>query len=211
MTPKIVVRCQQPQTHEALWEEFVSPLIFLLTLATGTPQRVRRLVLREWSSDPFGGRTAVALPSRWTDMQPMKAHPRFWEYPLHFLDVEPRFEDVLRRWFALYGDTRQALLEFFTAPLTPGMYAEESFARTVRALEMWHRRRFGGEILPKEHFQDLRSRVEANLTGAELDLVRMRLNFGNEWTLKQRLDALMDAADDPIGTLAVKTLLQMAS
>lgn len=81
------------------------------------------------------------------------------------------------------------------------MFLEDSFLRVVRAIEVWHRLHFGGDMLPTDQLNEMLGRLEGSLPVEEWKVVKMRLQYGNEWSLKRRLDDLIARGGEPMAAI----------
>jgi hypothetical protein len=202
LTPVILFRPTEPITFEEAWISFVTPVLFLLSMAIGSPDRILHLhVGCDDSEEHPYGRTAEVLTSSWTEELARNGSANFWEHLLPFSLVTDRFETVVQRWFELYEVTRDSLVDFFSVQLTPFMYAEERFSRVVRSLESWHRSRIGGTHMEPSEFDSLLKTLLAGRTGPERSFINMRLQHANEPTLKARLVELIALAGEPLASL----------
>ena len=201
MHPKLVLEPNSPLTLDDLWSHFTMPMLFFLTLCTASPNYVHEIQVTV--GDPshfetFG--TAAVITSKWRS-NAVQEESHYWEHLIPFALVRPQFEQICVTWLNIMDEYRVPLLEFFSVMLERSMFLEDSFLRVVRAIEVWHRLRFGGQILPAVQFKDLMNRLEGSLPTEEWDLVRMRLQFGNEWSLKSRLDDLISRGGEPIAAI----------
>ena len=164
LEPRFVVRVPEGITLEAAWDVYITPLLFLMTLATGSAQSIRSLNAGQAARQPWRSSRASVLPNRWGNVPDLTGDARHWEFPLPFHQIEPRFAEVVPSWLELFGNERLALVEFFSVPFTPGLFLEDSFARTVRAIELWHRGRHGGEWMSPQEFEELRAHLGVTTT-----------------------------------------------
>jgi hypothetical protein len=205
--PVFTVKLDGPLTLEEIWERVVTPLLFFTTFATGQGDSILSLKLQSSANarpdDWYDGDKAEWLGGTWgaRSGDDELDVPR-WEQLVQFDDVRDRFEQVFPRWFDLFPQAQSSLLDLFAVPITRGLFVEEQFTRIVRAMEAWHRETVGGTFMEDAHFADLLGRlVAAAESSEERSFVKMRLNYANERTLKQRLDALIEAAGSPLNDL----------
>ncbi len=205
--PYLCYRPAGPIPYEAYWEKFVTPTLFFLTLATGEADWLRDIWVTSVegaSATQDGGKSEPTAPirvltSRWSSPAREEVGvPRWWEFTLPFEHVEDRFETVWAKWFEVHTRARAALLEFFSVPLSPEVYLEDTFSRVVRALELWHRALVGGVLVPEKEYEAVLVKVRQALTRSEWEIVGMRLRYGNEPTQKRRLDELIEEAGLPL-------------
>jgi ApeA N-terminal domain 1 len=199
--PCIAIIPTSPLTLDKAWELYLNPILFFVTLATGTaPHLVQLAVSTAYSTNP-GSIPRRVLPTVWNRVKAPSRPPWSGEYLVPFEAVEASFEQVMLRWFEIEKQTRTALLEFFSVPFTPTMYEEESFARTVRACEMWHRAHFGGQYMSDDKFGQILNALTQAVAAEDRSFVNVRMQFANELTLKQRLDDMITRADTPLTAL----------
>jgi len=192
-------RPSESLTLSQIWRQFVTPMLFFLTIATGEVSRTRRLTLSLRGDWPTS--TVDVYDARWRSAGDKEAS--FWEFLIQRGDIED-FGDTICRWIRLYNRHPELLLAFFATPYAPAMYAEESFTRTVHSLEAWHRAEVDGTVFPVDVFHGLIARVEATAANdAEREFLRVRLQHANSPTLKQRLDAMIELSPPSVrGLLA---------
>jgi hypothetical protein len=198
MVPGLDFEFAESMPVHRIWSECVTPVMFLTTFATGIPDGISRIWVGEDASDTRPG-AELRFARWWAGTSPESL--RWWDFLVPFQEVEKDFESLLVRWFEIAEDARSALLEYFSVPLTSGMYLEDSFNRTVRSLELLHRGLIGGQLLPDDDYQTLLLAVKGALPKRDWDIASMRLRYGNEPTQKQRLDALVERSGDPVAEL----------
>ncbi len=202
ITPLMHFRPTEPITFEQAWGCFVTPVLFLLSMATGTPDRIAHMHVGCDDSQEYPyGRAAEVLTTSWTRDSPKQRSTNYWEHLLPFGLVQDKFEVVVQRWFEVYGATQDSLVDFFSVDLTPFMYAEERFTRVVRSLESFHRARMGGTHMDPPVFNALLKTLLEGRTGPERSFINMRLKYANEPTLKARLVELIGRAGEPVASL----------
>lgn len=203
VTPKFTFDSITGSTLEDIWESFVTPLLFLTSFATGEPDRLAEIEVVRFVQ-PASGREAEifgekkperyrVVSTQWAGVMPDGNH-RWWEVQLPFKNFEDHFPSIVPAWFKLYRQARATLLEFFAITLYPNMFLEDSFARSVRSLEMWHRSMFNGSIMEEAEYHGLLAKLKDVCTRTEWDLVSMRMKYGNEFTQKMRIDKLIEDA-----------------
>jgi hypothetical protein len=196
--PGLAYEPSQPVTVANLWRELITPSLFLTTFATGQADGIARLTVQEDLAEVSS--PADVRFSRWWGT-PLSSSPDWWSFLLPFEDFEARFDELCRLWFDLHASIRTSLQEFFSVSFTPSMYLEDSFNRTVRSLELFHRARMGGQLMSDVDYRDLLDRVKGAVTRDQWQVASMRLNYGNEPTQKQRLEELVMRAGSPIAPL----------
>jgi hypothetical protein len=203
--PKFTVDFITPLTSEEIWRGVATPLLFLTSFACGLGDSVRRI--ESWrpgkSDDDWDIDRADWLGGTWREPPEVRPHPLAWRNSLlSFEDVADRFDEVVPAWFSLYQAAQYSMYDLFLKYVQPPFYLEDSFSRIVRGLETWHRLIEGGQIMDEEEFDALLKRLrEAAGSGTHRQFVQMRLKYGNELTLKQRLDALIDQGGEPMSAV----------
>lgn len=192
----------EPLSEATAWKDFVTPLLFLITFATGTGDRLTqvRLYPREVDTE-WPSRGAELLGTTWSDEPAPHDPAAFLRHLLRFDDVEQLFEPVMQAWFKLYARTHSALLDFFTVPLTSGLFAEDEFSRVARSLEVWHRASVERTYMPPDEFSELMNLLRSVTSKKQWQFIDMRLKYGNEPTFKQRLDEMIERAGAPLTDL----------
>lgn len=197
VNPNVVVSFDTPVAIDTIWDVFVTPTLYFMAFVTGDPDRVVQLTAsREVDSETeldrqlHGDKKSqwfTVYSVAWTSSIPNK-ESRFWEFPLPLSEARERFATLLPKWFLICESISDALLEFFSITLEPGMFLEDSFSRSVRSTEIWHRKMVGGTIMSRDKFSSLLDKLHFHCTREEWDLVQMRMRYGNELTQKARLD-----------------------
>jgi hypothetical protein len=199
VTPCLVLRLEESIASDSAWRSFVTPAVFFLTLATGHGDQITRLSAELDASESGSHRTVEILVSRWTE--PLPALPNSWEHTLQYVFVRDRFQSVMPAWFEMVEQARDSLLDFFSIQQATSMFLEEQFIRVSRCIESWHRRMVGGTQMPEEDFQALLGSLRGFLEPEAWEFVKMRLQYGNERTLKRRLDDILADAAPQLQTL----------
>lgn len=108
----------------------------------------------------------------------------------------------MSEWFAVHRAARSSLMDFFLSGFNQYEWAEDSFARIVRGLESWHRTVVGGLYMDESEYQGLYDQAVMSAASTQhREFLRMRLKYGNEPTLKRRLDESVAEAGPPVSDL----------
>lgn len=189
-----------PMTLDEFYDDILNPILILLALCTSAPDRLAQL----WID--LADRTAEAFPkvlqvlsTSWISAFTPESKIDSGQFLIRFEDVEDRFQDFLQRWLTTYRNLRRSLLDFFSVLLTRGMYIDESFLRTIRSLESWHRDRFPDEKSKDEIDLDrILNSLNKLVPSTDISLLKSKLEFAHEPSLRQRLDSLVDSSPNPI-------------
>jgi len=199
IAPAIELSLATPLNLDRLWDDFVAPTLFFVTFCTGEPNAIREItVIPKLTDTTEYTRPVTVIISKWRQVRTGASDSRPSTHLLPFSVVEDRFQEICAAWYRIEAEQKIPLLEFFAVFLDERMFLDEAFLRIVRALESWHRNRFGGTMLAPDEFDQMLRQIKQVLSTAEWDLVKMRLAYGNELTLKRRLEDLIKKAGEPI-------------
>lgn len=205
--PSLTVEFAQPMTVQDCYSRVVVPFILFTSFCTGLGDSIAKLVVwgRGTEEQPW-----EAPSAEWRDVAfghspdgpESSTYMRRFQLVQFTKDVRPVFGRVVAAWFEVYGVARSSLMDLHRGLFNPAEYGEESFARTVRSLETWHRALIGGAYMAETEFLELLESViqTAGMTKHK-EFLKMRLKYANERTLKQRLDELVQLAGEPVSGL----------
>jgi ApeA N-terminal domain 1 len=119
-------------------------------------------------------------------------------------DLGTGFERAVQAWFKSTHLIRPVFELYFGTLFAPGLYLETKFLNLAQAVEAYHRRRFPGTPMARDDFSDkvrpeLKRAIGATLVGDDgatkkiRELFMSKLQFFNEYSLKMRIDSLLDA------------------
>ena len=106
--------------------------------------------------------------------------------------LEPRFEDVLRRWLVAYDKYKPTFDLFFGMRVGAYKYIEAEFLSMIQAIESLHRRRNHSQRLPKEQFDNIVAAMLRTVPTEYQDFFDNKLRYSNEPTLKKRVAAMFE-------------------
>lgn len=204
--PSLSARFDVPLTSEEVWQRFVLPSVHWLILATGRRDEV--VELRLWPDlpkrnmqHPYFDPSVVSLAHSWrtSDATPNKRVSRR-EQPIPLLHKTMQFERVIPLWFALHFKFRTAFIRFFAQVTDPAQFADESFERIVRSMEVWSGEDDPSGAIPAHEFDELLRGIQERAPQA-WEFFGPRLEFANRQTLKRRLDRMLDEAGEPLTTV----------
>lgn len=114
-----------------------------------------------------------------------------------FEDISGQFETYLQNWFDKAELLKPVYDLFFGTLYKPSMYLEVQFLSLIQAVESYHRRRFGGEYLSggdyKEVCDTLVNAIPDSVEGGFKDILKSRIQYGNDFSLRTRLKGLFDS------------------
>lgn len=115
----------------------VKPLRFLLSLTTEDPTVVEAIYLR-----PRPGSSDGQVEVVWAnDVPPERPERHAAEMLFWFADLEDRFADAMRDWFAAVDEAEVIFNQYFATLNTARSYGETRFLMTVQAAEAYQRDR----------------------------------------------------------------------
>ena len=190
----VELRFTDPTQFTAVVEEYTAALQNLLTLAAGTANAVVWLEV-----EPAEGELVTSQPGGVLDVtydpQFRLAEPPPRIHPQSFLfrasDVGDRMCEAFAAWFDITRELDAVLDLHFSTRYAERLFLETRFLNAAQAAEVYHRRRFVSEILPKvEH----RARVKAVAEAAPKGLRKWAkevLSYSNEKRFAERLHELI--------------------
>ncbi|HVB98261.1 MAG TPA: HEPN domain-containing protein [Candidatus Dormibacteraeota bacterium] len=98
-------------------------------------------------------------------------------------------------WFSLQEKIGPVYGLLLGSYFNPHMYVEPEFLGLMQALEIFHRRLIGGNYLSEEEWAEplemLVGAIPESLAGPHRQALKTRLRYGNEYSLRKRLQELM--------------------
>ena len=190
----------EPTTLDAALSSIAQPIEFLMTLAIGQIVKLDDVKVSTVHVRDEVWRTAKLALARGIESAGA-IEDRSWEHLIPYRTVEADLPTVLSTWIDLATRHRSAMVQFFAGALSTNAYLEEAFLSAVRALEIWHRGAFGGEVMSEDDFSALLNSVRQAVSVDDWNFLRARLQHANEPSLKQRLDAMISVAAEPLANL----------
>lgn len=117
MHPTIVLEAKTPIDLDVLWNTFAMPMLFLLTLSTGSANYLQDMQVTAGDiSDSDTFQQASVVSSKWR-AGAAREEARSWEHLIPFSVVEPRFEELCVRWLNIVDQYNVPLLSFSQSSL----------------------------------------------------------------------------------------------
>ncbi len=106
-------------------------------------------------------------------------------------DIQGDFEKVLSSWFQLYED--HSIVQYLSFGRLSSSYAEDRFLNLARALEVYHRVKDPGTVMPPAEFRKRRQEALSAANEEDKTFFKSRLqeNIANRYTFKERLHRLL--------------------
>jgi hypothetical protein len=193
-------RPHAPMCMTDMDDRLIAPLRYYTALATGhrCPSFTTYLKLdTEESNDA----RAVELIYPIEPQPQVRLNPQDMLLPLHSAELDS--VELIRRWFALYQQQRQALHLFFADVFQPHPYVETRFLLLTQAAEIYHRIANPPSAAAKSEAKKLRDRVVDAAPTQERDRIRNLLSNLHEPSLRDRLEQLTRRAHELIPGLDV--------
>lgn len=197
ITATMGVELDEALTLDQVEGDVTRPLLYFLTMANGRPERLSGVSLEMEAEEPDRERVGF-ISSDWIATRPSPDRKRWETGFFKFADIEDRASQVLERWFALHRECRPAIEAYFAPRLAASAFVEDTFIRTVSALETLHRTRFNSKPLSRSEFRELLDTIESAVNRQHWEFLETRLRFANGPTLRERLDELLDEVDGEV-------------
>lgn len=199
--PSVNFMPQNPLTTSETWRKFVTPVLFFMTLALGSPDRIVSLFgipADEPSERPR--LVEILLPGWAEELTEGSGSPIIHQQLIQFEELLPtRLQTVLTKWFAMVEKSPHSLNDFFGVNESPPINIEDSFLRVARSIESWHRSQFGGSYMDKGIFTEMREKIKSVVTSATWnEYLSERLI--NVPPFAQRLADMVEKAGEPVAT-----------
>lgn len=109
-------------------------------------------------------------------------------------DIKSEFENILNRWFEKEEDLK-AIISLHLNKFE-SYYIESKFLTSIQALEIFHRRFYGGNILDRQIYNQASDKIKEfiseELEGEVRDFFLAKFKHGNEYNLGKRLRELIN-------------------
>jgi hypothetical protein len=121
------------------------------------------------------------------------------EMLLGYKRLAPRFGEILNQWITEYDNLRPALHHHYMVQDGNHDYADTKFLAIAQAVEAFHRRTTRSSKWPKEEYKAKIDAILAACPEAERQWLKSKLAHGNEISLADRLNQLIDRFDYVFG------------
>lgn len=196
----ITIRPNQPQLLEWYFEQQSKLAAFLAFLA-GTPMSPDCI---EASIGDAHRKISVMVAMRDTGYCSFKnLHDFFMPRGAMMADLPT----VVARWFEVYPEVHMPSQLALSVLGTEKLWLHVEFLSLMQALEGFHRGLFDGIYMDEEGYEQVK-RALGNAIPAELaqdhkDALRSRIRYGNQISLRKRLDALADLLTQPLREIVI--------
>lgn len=121
-----------------------------------------------------------------------------------FTDVKDDLSAYITNWFTQAERLKPVYTLYFSILYAPNMYLESQFLSLTQAIETYHRRVHGGKYQSDEEYEKDLYKKLVEAIPSELDksfkdsLIKGKLRFANEFSLRKRLKQIIDPLSDNI-------------
>jgi hypothetical protein len=187
---------REPQPLWRMMTEYVLVFRRMLTLFTGTPIFTERIHFDERKAETTDTVTFLQPSSGISEAKRDLPH---FNMRLSFADIRDQLPSVVRNWYRLHEQFKDALNLYFATVFNKGLYDNQQFLFLAQALEVYHRgnTNFTGYAQSKEEFKARKRRI-LEAVPDERDWLIEKLAHANEKTLAERLTDLLDARRDAV-------------
>jgi ApeA N-terminal domain 1 len=200
----LIIDVSDPRQIREMYDWVIRPLQYLLTLACDAPVQLKAILLfSDALKDDIGGhlisREIKYVYSGWPADEEGKQYSFRMLFPLD--QVQDQFQDLVERWFSLFERLRNSLDLLFAVILGPRVFLETRFLLIAQAVEVFHRRMFPGEVLPRKEHRERVTTILDSVDAGFREWMREKLAYSNEPTLLQRLNAICEYAGGNVDRL----------
>lgn len=173
-----------------------------LSVLIGSPvflKEVRCVFENEEAEDEHDKKKTVYLYYKQAN-QAVRKRFHYTDIIVHLKKVEDRIAEILEAWFSKQERLGQVYELFLGAEYNPSLYPHLHFLSLMQALETYHRHVSDGKYLPETEYETVReSLVSAIPVGTPTplrDALKSRIKYGNEFSLRKRLNELFAGLSD---------------
>ena len=111
------------------------------------------------------------------------------DFLIQYDKISPQLTDILKSWFSGYAKFEPIYDIFFDSFFNKQTYLYHTFLTMIQAIESLHRRLYPSKtMLSSEEFEEVKKEVfKLSLSSEAVDLLKTRLKYANELTLRKRL------------------------
>lgn len=117
-----------------------------------------------------------------------------------FVDIKDRFNEIIDKWLGAYESISPSLNLYFSTKTGSQKYLDGKFLALAQALETYHRRTSDETYVTKEEFKTLLNEIKSKCPEKHKDWLAGRLDNGNEISLRNRLNRIVESFKSTIGT-----------
>lgn len=195
VSASVTFRPDQPQALPWYLEKFAE-LNVMLTFLAGTPMSPNHI---DASID--NARRYVSVMVALKDVSYCKyANPH--EFFMPRADMGSDLDGVVARWFEIAPKVHMPSRLAMSIMASEKLWLHIEFLSLMQALEGFHRGLLDGNYMDSPDYEAIKTSLEAaipkSLANDHKDALRSRIKYGNEVSLRKRLDQLADRLSGPI-------------
>ncbi len=199
----VAINVETPQELNELWSHYKHRIERFLSFAIGAPLfpesvGVTILAQSEQGDEKKKVQAKVFLNAGDTERSVVAhEHEMLFSYSM----VAPNLEIAIRNWFDVHELLRPVFDLYFGIRYNSNLYLDNQFLGISQAIEVYHRTRSGGSVLPEEEWQlvldQLKSVIAGFDTGSdEKRALKNKLVYMNEIGLRRRIKELYEDVAD---------------
>ena len=117
-----------------------------------------------------------------------------------FADIKGRFNEIVDKWLEAYEAISPTLNLYFSTKTGAQKYLDGKFLALTQALETYHRRTSIETYTSKKDYKDLLNEIKSKCPENHKKWLAGRLDNGNEISLRERLNRIVESFKSNIGT-----------
>lgn len=187
-------------------ERWVRAIQDLLTLAADVPNAIEEVQLEiaaeslEQQQGPFPYVDVTYDRVYQPPNPPQERHSD--DFLFRAADLGEGLCDGLNAWLQASADLDSAINLHFSTRYAERVFLETRFLNAAQAVEVYHRRRFPNEVVPKAEHKARKNQILASAPAQFMGWLKGVLSFSNEKPFAHRLTELLDAHWSVMGRLA---------
>lgn len=130
--------------------------------------------------------------------QPIKL--RNSEILFNFSSLQDRAENFLKNWIAACDYLAPSLGLYFSVKNGGQKHLEGKFLALAQSLETYHRRTSDEKMMEEKSFSEMIDKIVSGCPQEHAEWLQQRLQFGNEISLRKRLEKIIEPFKEIIGT-----------
>ncbi|MBN3556059.1 hypothetical protein JYA63_17400 [Fictibacillus nanhaiensis] len=127
---------------------------------------------------------------------------------VNFNDVEHHLSNILNHWFEKH-DKLEVVYDLHFDEFYKDIYINTTFLNTIQVLEIYHRNMYDGKVYDKKEYRalikELKQHLKENFPEDFTKIISDKVNYGNEYSLAQRIKELINNFEESTRTMLVGT------
>ena len=190
--PYVEIKCGPPRTFAELRTTIRNVMYFFALALDGpiaiTSVKGRLSDERDSADGPPSWAPIYCEFARWNE--PFSS--RLWsDYLFSLPDVQSDLQERLSGWLEMCALYEPAMHLYFASQSAPSQFADTQVLWLAQGLEVLHRRTCSANRMPTDEFESIKSQMLKNCPPEHRNSIGGRLEFANEFTLRNRLNMLV--------------------